>query len=95
VPNVLLMHGEAGEMGRLKNALAHKFANEGAHVQLLNPKNCQTVQLRFKGDKVARAVGALVLARPRESRAERGTRARNKARHRQAEAAHSDPLMSR
>jgi cleavage and polyadenylation specificity factor subunit 3 len=52
VPNVLLVHGEAGEMNRLKSALAHKFQNEGAHVQLLNPKNCQTVQLRFKGDKV-------------------------------------------
>eukprot|EP00242_Pyramimonas_sp_CCMP2087_P007356 CAMPEP_0198208964 /NCGR_PEP_ID=MMETSP1445-20131203/12302_1 /TAXON_ID=36898 /ORGANISM="Pyramimonas sp., Strain CCMP2087" /LENGTH=702 /DNA_ID=CAMNT_0043882573 /DNA_START=71 /DNA_END=2176 /DNA_ORIENTATION=- len=65
-PNVVLMHGEANEMGRLKAALQHKFTNENFPCQIMNPKNCQTVQFRFKAEKVARAVGSLVAAPPKE-----------------------------
>mmetsp|Transcript_68090 Transcript_68090/g.215416 ORF Transcript_68090/g.215416 Transcript_68090/m.215416 type:complete len:543 (+) Transcript_68090:230-1858(+) len=64
-PNVVLVHGEATEMGRLKAALQHKFDSEGRTIQLLNPKNTQTVQMRFKGDKAARAVGRLAAEPPR------------------------------
>ena len=38
----------------------------GTIAQIMNPKNCQTVQLRFKGEKVARAVGSLVTQAPKE-----------------------------
>jgi len=64
-PNIVLMHGEAQEMGRLKTSLQTKFENEGVQAQIMNPKNCQTVQLRFKGEKVARAVGSLVAEPPK------------------------------
>eukprot|EP00894_Picocystis_sp_ML_P003991 jgi/Pico_ML_1/54508/g4845.t2 len=65
-PNIVLVHGEANEMGRLKAALQHKFESAGKKVQVLNPKNCQTVQMHFKTEKVAKAVGSFAQESPKE-----------------------------
>ena len=65
-PNIVLVHGEANEMGRLKAALQHKFESAGKKVQVLNPKNCQTVQMHFKTEKVAKAVGSFAQETPKE-----------------------------
>jgi cleavage and polyadenylation specificity factor subunit 3 len=56
---VVLVHGEATEMGRMKSALQRKFENEGKSIEIFNPKNCQTVSMEFKVDKHVRAVGRL------------------------------------
>ena len=56
---VVLVHGEATEMGRMKSALQRKFENEGKSIEIFNPKNCQTVSMEFKVDKHVRAVGHL------------------------------------
>jgi hypothetical protein len=40
-PNVVLMHGEANEMGRLKAALQHKFTNENFPCQVRIVIVCQ------------------------------------------------------
>ncbi|XP_024376319.1 cleavage and polyadenylation specificity factor subunit 3-I isoform X2 [Physcomitrium patens] len=56
-PNIILVHGEANEMGRLKAKLITQFAEQ--NVKILSPKNCQTVEMFFKGEKIAKAVGRL------------------------------------
>eukprot|EP00899_Mesostigma_viride_P015640 jgi/Mesvir1/24077/Mv10799-RA.1 len=68
-PNIILVHGEATEMGRLKAALTSRFANRAGvegpthqPVQVLTPKNCQTVQMHIRRDKTAKAVGRLAAA---------------------------------
>ena len=79
-PHVVLVHGEATEMQRLRGALSHKLnaeanaaaaaaapASGGAageasappKANVLAPRNCQTVTLNFKTEKLARAVGRL------------------------------------
>ncbi|WZN61983.1 subunit 3-I of mRNA cleavage and polyadenylation specificity factor [Chloropicon roscoffensis] len=56
---IVLVHGEATEMGRMKSALQRRFENEGKSIEIFNPKNCQTVSMEFKVDKEVRAVGKL------------------------------------
>ena len=58
-PHVVLVHGEANEMGRLKGALQRKFEAERKDMQVFNPKNCQTVSIEMKKDKLIKAVGRL------------------------------------
>ena len=58
-PHVILVHGEANEMGRLKGALQRKFESERKEIQVFNPKNCQTVSIEMKKDKLIKAVGRL------------------------------------
>ncbi|GBG80885.1 hypothetical protein CBR_g31441 [Chara braunii] len=63
-PNILLVHGEATEMARLKGKLIQQFAEK--NVKVLSPKNTQTVEMTFKGEKTAKAVGRLVEKAPEE-----------------------------
>ena len=63
-PNIILVHGEANEMGRLKAKLITQFADQ--NVKVLSPKNCQTVEMFFKGEKIAKAVGRLAEKPPKE-----------------------------
>ncbi|KAF7069324.1 hypothetical protein CFC21_074970 [Triticum aestivum] len=55
--NIILVHGEANEMGRLRQKLITQF--EGTDTQIVSPKNCQPVQLYFSSDKMAKAIGRL------------------------------------
>lgn len=61
-PNIVLVHGESNEMGRLRGKLIDQFKDRDGKV--LAPKNCQTVDFYFKGDKTARAVGKLAHWKP-------------------------------
>ena len=57
--HVVLVHGEAGEMGRLKRALEGKAAADGKKMSVYSPKNCQAVEIKHSGSKVAKVIGAL------------------------------------
>ncbi|CAI4046670.1 hypothetical protein SKDZ_12G3080 [Saccharomyces kudriavzevii ZP591] len=62
-PNIILVHGEANPMGRLKSALLSNFVSlKGTEneVHVFNPRNCVEVDLEFQGIKVAKAVGNIV-----------------------------------
>ena len=59
--NIILVHGEANEMGRMKAALQRKFELEKRDIHLFNPKNCQTVSMEIKKDKLIKAVGSIAL----------------------------------
>lgn len=56
-PHVILVHGEANEMGRLKRALVQTYSD--GSIVISSPKNCQTVEIEFRQDKIAKIVGKL------------------------------------
>jgi cleavage and polyadenylation specificity factor subunit 3 len=56
-PYIVLVHGDANEMGRLKDSLVRKYDSQ--NVSVLCPRNGQIVTLEFRSDKVAKTVGTL------------------------------------
>ncbi|KAH9320735.1 hypothetical protein KI387_015374, partial [Taxus chinensis] len=63
-PNIILVHGEANEMGRLKQKLLAQFADQ--NVSVSSPKNCQAVEMHFNAEKTAKAIGRLAEKTPEE-----------------------------
>ncbi|WOK99752.1 cleavage and polyadenylation specificity factor subunit 3-I [Canna indica] len=61
-PNIILVHGEANEMGRLKQKLITQFADK--NVKIMSPKNCQPVELFFTSEKMAKTIGSLAEKTP-------------------------------
>ncbi|CAI7812333.1 unnamed protein product [Closterium sp. NIES-54] len=58
-PHIVLVHGEAHEMARLKAKLALHFKDSPAPPSIHTPKNCQGVEFFFKGEKIAKVVGRI------------------------------------
>ncbi len=61
-PNLILVHGEQSEMMRLRNALQHRFESSPKPVIIFTPRNCETVELTFRGEKTVKIVGSLASA---------------------------------
>ncbi|KAJ3020758.1 UNVERIFIED_CONTAM: Cleavage and polyadenylation specificity factor subunit 3 [Siphonaria sp. JEL0065] len=57
--NLVLVHGEQNQMGRLKSALMSKYQESESVLNIFTPKNCEAVELYFKGEKMAKAMGTL------------------------------------
>ncbi|KAI9340894.1 cleavage and polyadenylation specificity factor subunit 3 [Obelidium mucronatum] len=57
--NLILVHGEQNQMGRLKSALVSKYQDSESVLNIFTPKNCEPVELYFKGEKMAKAMGTL------------------------------------
>jgi hypothetical protein len=56
-PHVILVHGDAVEgVGRLKEALTRRYRDS---MNILAPRNCQTVELEFRAQKIAKTLGKL------------------------------------
>lgn len=55
--HVVLVHGEANQMMRLKRALLQKY--EDGSVKVTSPRNCQTIELEFRSERMAKVVGKL------------------------------------
>ncbi len=84
-PHLILVHGEANEMARLKGALQHKYGlsdknitaasfliggsssagavgsttKKDSIVHIHTPRNCEAVELNYRGEKVIKIVGSL------------------------------------
>ncbi|PRW05865.1 Cleavage and polyadenylation specificity factor subunit 3 [Chlorella sorokiniana] len=58
-PHVVLVHGEANEMGRLKKALEQHAAALGIPRTLYMPKVTQSVLIEHKAERTAKVVGRL------------------------------------
>jgi cleavage and polyadenylation specificity factor subunit 3 len=58
-PHVVLVHGEAVEMSRLKRALEAAAAAAEQPLHVYTPRNCQSVAIAHRGEKVARVLGRL------------------------------------
>ncbi|CAL5022748.1 unnamed protein product [Urochloa decumbens] len=56
-PNIILVHGEANEMSRLKQKLISQF--DGTNTKIVSPKNCQSVEMYFTCEKMAKTIGRL------------------------------------
>ncbi|ESO95466.1 hypothetical protein LOTGIDRAFT_188747 [Lottia gigantea] len=64
-PHVVLVHGEANEMSRLKAALQREYEdNEDYKMEVHNPRNTVGVELHFRGEKMAKVVGNLASQKP-------------------------------
>ncbi|VFQ96296.1 unnamed protein product [Cuscuta campestris] len=61
-PNIILVHGEANEMGRLKQKLTTLFTDQ--NTKIITPKNCQSVEMYFSSDKMAKTIGKLAERTP-------------------------------
>ncbi|KAI8608263.1 beta-lactamase-like protein [Chytriomyces sp. MP71] len=57
--NLVLVHGASIEMGRLRSALASKYHESERKLHIFTPKNCEAVELYFKGERMAKAIGTL------------------------------------
>lgn len=59
-PHVVLVHGEANEMNRLKSALTREYeADPETNINFYNPRNTVAVELKFRGEKMAKVIGSL------------------------------------
>ncbi|KAE8719375.1 Cleavage and polyadenylation specificity factor subunit 3-I [Hibiscus syriacus] len=61
-PNIILVHGEANEMGRLKQKLITEFTD--GNTKIITPKNCQSVEMYFSSEKMAKTIGRLAEKTP-------------------------------
>ncbi|KAM3301555.1 hypothetical protein P3S67_016057 [Capsicum chacoense] len=61
-PNITLVHGEANEMGRLKQKLTSLFAD--GNTKIIAPKNCQSVEMHFNSEKMVKTIGKLAEKTP-------------------------------
>ncbi|XP_034702401.1 cleavage and polyadenylation specificity factor subunit 3-I isoform X1 [Vitis riparia] len=61
-PNIILVHGEANEMGRLKQKLITQFSDR--NTKIISPKNCQSVEMYFNSEKMAKTIGRLAEKTP-------------------------------
>ncbi|GAA5967794.1 hypothetical protein JCM11641_005767 [Rhodosporidiobolus odoratus] len=62
--HLILVHGEVNNMSRLRSALKTKFAERKNDVQIYTPRNVETVKLKFRGERMAKALGSLALTNP-------------------------------
>jgi len=66
-PHVVLVHGEANEMSRLKAALIREYEADPTHnIEIHNPRNTVAVELYFRGEKMAKVMGSLAMQKPEE-----------------------------
>ncbi|KAI9176305.1 hypothetical protein LWI28_001029 [Acer negundo] len=61
-PNIILVHGESHEMGRLKTKLMTELAD--CNTKIITPKNCQSVEMNFNSEKMAKTIGRLAEKTP-------------------------------
>ncbi|KAG6334215.1 hypothetical protein ID866_4873, partial [Astraeus odoratus] len=64
--HVVLVHGEATAMGRLRAAMADRFKDRDEDVKIHTPRNLETLELSFRGERVAKAIGTLASKPPQE-----------------------------
>lgn len=67
-PQIILVHGEQNNMGRLRSALMSKYQDRKGtdrEVKIYNPKNCVELDLPFKSTKIAKVVGKAAEQQPK------------------------------
>jgi len=62
--HVVLVHGEATQMGRLRAALRDTYATRGQEINIHTPKNLEPLTLSFRAERVVKAIGSLAEERP-------------------------------
>jgi cleavage and polyadenylation specificity factor subunit 3 len=62
--NIVLVHGDTNNCTKLKQALSQKFTSASIYA----PKNCETVDIIFRGEKIAKVLGDLAVRPPESGR---------------------------
>ncbi|KZT29191.1 Metallo-hydrolase/oxidoreductase [Neolentinus lepideus HHB14362 ss-1] len=62
--HVVLVHGEVNNMGRLRAALQSRYKDRDEEVKIHTPRNLETLELTFRGERVAKAIGTLATKPP-------------------------------
>ncbi|KAK8861462.1 endoribonuclease YSH1 [Kwoniella newhampshirensis] len=62
--HIVLVHGEASQMGRLRAALRDTYATRGQEINIHTPKNCEPLTLTFRQERMVKAIGSLAETRP-------------------------------
>ncbi|KAF9501739.1 Metallo-hydrolase/oxidoreductase [Pleurotus eryngii] len=57
--HVVLVHGEQNNMGRLRAAMTARYKDRDEDVKIHTPRNLETLELSFRGERVAKAIGTL------------------------------------
>ena len=52
----MLVHGEANNMSRLKQALQNKYKARDEDIKIHTPRNLETLKLTFRGERVAKVL---------------------------------------
>ncbi|KZT10629.1 uncharacterized protein LAESUDRAFT_741096 [Laetiporus sulphureus 93-53] len=63
--HIVLVHGEQTAMGRLRAALTDRYKSRDEDVKIHTPRNLETLELTFRGERVAKAIGNLAAKPPR------------------------------
>ncbi|KAH7888842.1 beta-lactamase-like protein [Phlebopus sp. FC_14] len=64
--HVVLVHGEQTAMGRLRAAMTARYKDRDEEVKIHTPRNLETLELSFRGERVAKAIGTLATKSPQE-----------------------------
>ncbi|WVO24120.1 endoribonuclease YSH1 [Cryptococcus decagattii] len=70
--HVVLVHGEASQMGRLRAALRDTYAAKGQEINIHTPKNCEPLTLTFRQERMVKAIGSLASTRPEHGTSVKG-----------------------
>uniref|UniRef100_F1KYI8 Cleavage and polyadenylation specificity factor subunit 3 n=1 Tax=Ascaris suum TaxID=6253 RepID=F1KYI8_ASCSU len=66
-PHLVLVHGEINEMNRLKAAIIRQYEDDADfHIEVHNPRNTESVELHFRGEKTAKVVGKMAMSAPKD-----------------------------
>ncbi|KAL9934817.1 hypothetical protein V8E36_006592 [Tilletia maclaganii] len=65
--HVVLVHGEANTMNKLRLALQSKFAERKEDIKIHMPKNCQVLELKFRAERTAKVIGSIAMKPPQEN----------------------------
>lgn len=66
-PHIVLVHGEANEMGRLKRQLDIEYEDDPeTDITIHMPRNAEKVKFHFRGEKNAKVVGTLAHTLPKQ-----------------------------
>ncbi|KAG6856292.1 endoribonuclease ysh1 [Tephrocybe sp. NHM501043] len=57
--HVVLVHGEQNAMARLRGAMTSRFKERDEDVKIHTPRNLEVLNLSFRGERVAKAIGTL------------------------------------
>lgn len=55
--HVVLVHGEASQMGRLRAALRDKYADKDQEINIHTPRNCERLELSFRAERMVKVGG--------------------------------------
>ncbi|EJF65154.1 Metallo-hydrolase/oxidoreductase [Dichomitus squalens LYAD-421 SS1] len=62
--HIVLVHGEATGMGRLKAAMQDRYKSRDEEIKIHTPRNLETLELTFRSERVAKAIGTLAAHPP-------------------------------